>query len=80
MPRPSGIGWACDGTHGGAPAEQSARDKVAALDGTLLETGDTRESRVGRDVLDWMYWAEAVVIASVSALRVVRPTRPGEAK
>ena len=65
MPRPSGIGWACDGTHGGAPAEQSARDKVAALDGTLLETGSTRNSRVDRDVLDWMSGTEAVAIASV---------------
>ena len=65
----------------GVPAEQSAREKAAALDGTLLEAGDTRSSRVGRVVLDWMNWVpKRSRFALAGPLRGERPPRPGEAE
>lgn len=61
-----------------APAEQSARDEAAALDGTLLETGRTRESRVGRDVLDRIWIGpKRSLCASAGPLCSVHPPHHG---
>lgn len=64
------------------PAEQSARRKAAALDGTLLEAGETRSSRVGRVVLDWMNWVPKRSRCAISGLPYAACVRrvPGRAK